>query len=77
MANTRRKKSPVPSARKRRAPDIKAQIVGEIYTALERVDADEELLANVGSWRDTLRDAEVLAMLWEWNTTGRALHRPQ
>jgi hypothetical protein len=35
-------------------PDLKAQIAGEIYTALERLDAEEELLAIVGSWRDTL-----------------------
>ena len=59
------------------APDIKAQIAAEIYTALERLGADEELLAIIGSWRDTLPDAEVLALLREWNATGRVMHRPQ
>jgi hypothetical protein len=45
--------------------DVKAQIADEIYTALERLDADAELLAIVGSWRDTLPDADVLRMLRE------------
>jgi hypothetical protein len=34
--------------------DIKAEIAGELYTALERLDADAELLAIVGSWRAAL-----------------------
>jgi hypothetical protein len=57
--------------------DLKAQIATELYAALERLDADEELLAIVGSWRDTLDDAEVLSMLREYNATGKTLHRPQ
>jgi hypothetical protein len=44
------------------APDLKAQIAREIYIALERLGADEELLAIIGSWRDTLPDAEVLSL---------------
>jgi hypothetical protein len=28
-------------------------------------------------WRDTLDDRDVLAMLREYNTTGKVLHRPQ
>jgi hypothetical protein len=59
------------------SPDIKAQLAGELYIALKRLNADEELLAIVGSWRDTLDDAETLSMLREYNATGRALHRPQ
>jgi hypothetical protein len=58
-------------------PDLQAQIAREIYIALERLGADEELLAIIGSWRDTLPDAEVLALLREWNATGRVMHRPQ
>jgi len=77
MGNTPGKKPPAPSARKRPSPDIRAQIAGEIYTAMERLDADEELLAIVGSWRDTLDDAEVLAMRREYNETGKTLHRTQ
>jgi len=44
---------------------------------LERLGADAELLAIVGSWRDTLDDRGVLSMLREHNSTGKALHRPQ
>jgi hypothetical protein len=35
------------------------------------------VLAIVGSWRDTLSDEEVLAMLREYNATGKALHPRQ
>jgi hypothetical protein len=71
------KKPPAPSASNRRARDLKAPIAHELSVALERLGADEELLAIVGSWRDTLNDAEVLSMLREYNATGRVLHRPQ
>jgi len=60
----------------RMTPDLKAQIADEICTALERLGADEELLSVIGSWRDTLDDAEVLTMLRDYNATGKALHRP-
>jgi hypothetical protein len=60
------KKPPAPSARKRPAGDLQAQIAREFYTVLERLRADPELLAVVGSWRDTLTDAEVLSMLQEY-----------
>jgi hypothetical protein len=30
-------------------PDLKAEIAGELYPILERLDADAELLAIVGS----------------------------
>jgi hypothetical protein len=60
-----------------RIPDLTPQIARELYAALERLGADAELLAIVGSWRDTLDDGEVLSMLREYNATGRALHRPQ
>jgi hypothetical protein len=58
--------------RPRGAPDVRAQIVGEMYAALERLD--EELLATVGSWRDTLDDREVLSLLRDYNAghTNRA-----
>jgi hypothetical protein len=70
-----RKKPPAPYALRR--PDLNAQIVREVYTALERLGAGPELLAIVGSWRDTLDDADVLRMLREYNAGGKALHRPQ
>jgi hypothetical protein len=64
---------------RRRPPDdeIRAQIAAELYTALERLSADPELLAVVGSWRDTLDDDEILEHLKSFNRTGKVLHRPQ
>jgi hypothetical protein len=32
------------------SPDLKAQIADEIYTALQLLDADEQLLVIMGSW---------------------------
>jgi hypothetical protein len=58
-------------------PDIKTQIAAQLYTTLERLRADEELLAIVGSMNDTLTDMEVLRMLEEYNRTGNALRQPQ
>ncbi len=58
-------------------PDITPQIARELYVALERLNAEAELLAIVGSWRDTLDDGEVLSMLREYNAAGKALNRPQ
>jgi hypothetical protein len=57
------KKSPAPSAKKRPAGDLQTQIAREFYIVLERLGADPELLAVVGSWRDTLDAADILAML--------------
>jgi hypothetical protein len=34
--------------------------------------SDADLLAIIGSWRDTLADAEVLALLQEYNMTAKA-----
>jgi hypothetical protein len=74
------KRPPAPSVSRRPAAtgtDIRAQIAGEFYMAMERLGADVELLSIVGSWRDTLDDAEVLASLREYNRSGRVLHQPQ
>jgi hypothetical protein len=76
-AGTPGKKPPAPSANKRAARDLKAPIARKIYLALERLGAEPELLAIVGSWRDTLGDAEALSTLREFNATGRVLHWPQ
>lgn len=46
---------------------IDAEIRAEIYTALQKLGADRELLATVGSWGDTLPDGDVLELLREWN----------
>ena len=73
------KKPPAPSVKKRAAarPKVKAQIVGEIQKVLKRLYVDEELLAIIGSWRDTLDDAEVLALLRDHNAGRPTLHRMQ
>jgi hypothetical protein len=42
------------------------RITREIYRALEALGADPGLLASVGSWGDTLDDAEILEMLQAW-----------
>jgi hypothetical protein len=66
-----------PTDNEQSVSDLKAQIASEIYTVLEDLGADEILLSIVGSWRDTLDDAEVLSMLREYNETGQVLRRPQ
>jgi hypothetical protein len=38
-------------------PNITAQIAAELSIILKRLDADEELLAIIGDWRDTLGNA--------------------
>jgi hypothetical protein len=43
----------------------------------EWLDAVEELAASVGSWQDTLDDAEALTLLRDCNAAGGTLHRPQ
>jgi hypothetical protein len=55
---TRGKKPPAPSAPHR--PDLNADRQ-KVYIALERLGAGPELLAIVGSWRDTLRAADVVS----------------
>ena len=47
--------------------DLTSQIVGELYEAMRRLGADDELLAIVGSLRHTLDDADVLTALRAWN----------
>jgi hypothetical protein len=73
------KKPPAPSVQRRRSQrdDVRAQIAGELYTTLEQLSADPELLSVVGSWRDTLDDDEILEHLKSFNRTGKVLHRPQ
>ncbi len=46
---------------------IQELIVGEIYKAMEDLGAPPKLLGIVGSWCDTLDDADVLVMLRLWN----------
>jgi hypothetical protein len=50
---------------------VNARIVGNLYRAFENAGADRQLLAAVGSWRDTLEDEEVLALLKQWNAEAK------
>ena len=46
------------------SPDnIKRGIARQLYIALERLGADQELLGIINIWSDTLDDPEVLSML--------------
>lgn len=42
-------------------------IVGEIYRAFVLLGAESDLLGTIGSWGDSLPDADVLARLQAWN----------
>lgn len=42
---------------------IQYEITRELYKAIERLGGDMELLGAVGSWGDTLPQADVLEML--------------
>ena len=53
---------------------MKADIAAEIYKAFERLEADPELLSIIGSYGDTLDDAEILGLLKDYNTTGKIFH---
>ena len=50
--------------------NLKADIAKEIYRALDDLYAPSELLSIVGSYGDTLPDADVLAYLKQFNETG-------
>jgi hypothetical protein len=58
-------------------PSITAQIAAQLYKAFERFEADKDLLSIIGSYGDTLDDAEVLKMLQEWNRGEKVIHERQ
>jgi hypothetical protein len=53
------------------SPAVLARLRGadkrKLYEALEKLEADRELLAAVGSWLDTWTDDQVLEELRKWN----------
>ena len=59
------------------ADNLIAQIAREIFIALERLDADEQLLAIIGSWEDTAADDEILVLLKHYNGTDKKSEMPQ
>ncbi len=64
-----------PTVRQPGQPDLKMQICGELYIAIERLGAGPELLSVVGGWRDNLDDKDVLRMLTEYNAGRRTVQR--
>jgi hypothetical protein len=48
-------------------PNLKAEIARELHTTLERLCADDELMAIVGDWRDRKSDAQFLRLLQAYN----------
>lgn len=55
----------------------KPSLASEIYRAFKNLDAPVDLLAIIGSFRDTLSDAEIAELLKEYNDTGNYMHGMQ
>lgn len=53
----------------------RSAIVAELYTALEELGAEPELLATVREWGKSLSDDEVLKNLKSFNRTGTIFDR--
>lgn len=64
--------SPTPPASPTSADTI--DFAKELYRAFEALDAGAELLSIIGSYKDTLSDSEVAALLQDYNNTGECLH---
>jgi hypothetical protein len=50
--------------------DTGHKIVRELYKAVSTLTDDPGLLSCIGSWGDTMDDAETLRMLQRWNEMG-------
>ncbi len=51
-----------------------SEIVSEIYRTLVLLGAGSDLLGTIGSWGDSLSDADILCNLKAWNSaTGQEL----
>lgn len=51
------------------------RISKELYRAFENLDAPIELLALIGSLRDTLPDDEIAVLLKDYNDTGEYMRK--
>lgn len=49
--------------------EIDLKIINEIYTILEKLNANNELLSIIGSWKDTLEDGQILNELVKINNS--------
>jgi len=50
--------------------ETQLKIISQIYKAFEKLGAESDILAMVGSWGDTLPDDEILEMFRQHNKTG-------
>ena len=69
-------------------PEVRREIINELYHAFVLLGAGADLLGTVGSWKDSLSDQDVLSSLRVWNTStleelrqriehyGMSCHRP-
>tara|TARA_R110000868_G_scaffold390040_1_gene659512 strand:- start:881 stop:1270 length:390 start_codon:yes stop_codon:yes gene_type:complete len=49
--------------------EVDLKIINEIYTILEKLNANNELLSIIGSWKDTLEDEQILNELVKINNS--------
>lgn len=56
---------------------MKGDIAYQVYVAMKDLDAPPDLLSIIGSYGDTLDDAEILQLLKAYNETGKVLHERQ
>ena len=54
-------------------PDLYTDLARELYKAVEKHTDEPDILSIIGSWRDTLSDADILQMMRDYNQTGKAL----
>lgn len=69
-------------------PEVRREIINELYHAFVLLGANFDLLGTVASWKDSLPDEDVLSGLRAWNTStleelkqriehyGMSCHRP-
>ncbi len=69
-------------------PEVKREIINELYRAFVLLGARMDLLSIVGSWKDSLSDQDVLSGVKAWNNStleelkqriehyGMSCHRP-
>jgi hypothetical protein len=49
--------------------EIDLKIINELYTTLQKLNANHELLSIIGSWKDTLDDEQILNELVKINNS--------
>jgi hypothetical protein len=54
-------------------PELKSRLASALYRVMERLGADFEVLAAIGSFGDTLDDEDVVDLLEDWLERGFTL----